>query len=119
MNNLSSSLVTAPSPSSQAIEASSRWARQALNVSNSCKREAEKSRSSSKVVVPLREREEVECELTAVVACYNLGKLAEVSFPPFHLFLTIRSIDADGLLTRMVPTDEQRYDLGRAMVREK
>ncbi|GAA5911444.1 uncharacterized protein JCM6883_005759 [Sporobolomyces salmoneus] len=79
MNNLSSSLVTAPSPSAQAIEASSRWARQALNVSNSCKREAEKARGNSKVVIPLREREEVECELTAVVACYNLGKLAEMS----------------------------------------
>ncbi|GAA5970999.1 hypothetical protein JCM3765_002290 [Sporobolomyces pararoseus] len=78
MNNLSSSLVTAPSPSSQSIEASSRWARQALSVSNSCKREADKSRNSKKVV-PLREREEVECELTAVVACYNLGKLAEMS----------------------------------------
>ncbi|GAA5987954.1 hypothetical protein JCM5350_007833, partial [Sporobolomyces pararoseus] len=47
-------------------------------VSNSCKREADKSRNS-KTVVPLREREEVECELTAVVACYNLGKLAEMS----------------------------------------
>ncbi|GAA6023121.1 hypothetical protein JCM11491_000078 [Sporobolomyces phaffii] len=80
MNNLSSSLVTAPSPTAQAIEASSRWARQAFNVSNSCKREAEKQRgTSAAAVVPLREREEVECELTAVVACYNLGKLAEMS----------------------------------------
>ncbi|GAA5928947.1 uncharacterized protein JCM15063_004015 [Sporobolomyces koalae] len=78
MNNLSSSLVTAPSPSAQAIEASAQWARQALNVSNSCKREADKHKSTN-AVVPLREREEVECELTAVVACYNLGKLAEMS----------------------------------------
>ena len=76
MNNLSSALVTAPSPSSTSLEASSRWARQALNVSNSCKREASSSRG--KTEIPLREREEVECELTAVVACYNLGKLAEV-----------------------------------------
>lgn len=82
MNNLSSSLVTAPSPSARAIEASSRWARQALSVSNSCKRGADKARGGNGKVaaaVPLREREEVECELTAVVACYNLGKLAEVS----------------------------------------
>ncbi|GAA5840608.1 hypothetical protein JCM5353_002084 [Sporobolomyces roseus] len=77
MNNLSSALVTAPSPSSSSIEASSRWARQALNVSNSCKREATKSRQGTEI--PLRDREEVECELTAVVACYNLGKLAEMS----------------------------------------
>jgi len=92
MNNLSSALVTAPSPSSSSIDASSRWARQALNVSNSCKREATKSRQGTDI--PLRDREEVECELTAVVACYNLGKLAEVSFFSF-LFLSLGEWNAD------------------------
>lgn len=77
MNNLSSTLVSAPSPSAEAIDQASRWARQALSVSNQCRKEADKARSAK--VVPLAEREEQECELVAVVGSYNLGKLSEVS----------------------------------------
>ncbi|GAA6061231.1 hypothetical protein JCM10212_002690 [Sporobolomyces blumeae] len=77
MNNLSSALVAAPSPSSQLIEASARWARQALHVANSCKREADKARKG--VETPLAMRDEKECDLTAVVSTYNLGKLSEMA----------------------------------------
>ncbi|GAA6058124.1 hypothetical protein JCM3770_005952 [Rhodotorula araucariae] len=77
MNNLSSALVSAASPSSDAIQASAGWARQALTVSNGCRKEAEQARKGAEV--PLGEREERECELTAIVASYNLGKLSEMS----------------------------------------
>ncbi|BGP39789.1 hypothetical protein JCM10450v2_003760 [Rhodotorula kratochvilovae] len=77
MNNLSSALVAAASPSSEAIQSSAGWARQALVVSNGCRKEADKARKG--VEVPLAEREERECELTAIVASYNLGKLSEMA----------------------------------------
>lgn len=76
MNNLSSALVAAPSPSQQAIEASARWARQSLTIANGCRKEADAQRGGKDV--PLVEREERECELTAIVSSYNLGKLSEV-----------------------------------------
>lgn len=80
MNNLSSALVAAPSPSQQAIEASARWARQSLTIANGCRKEADAKRGGKDV--PLVEREERECELTAIVSSYNLGKLSEVRFRP-------------------------------------
>ncbi|GAA5897638.1 hypothetical protein JCM5296_003744 [Sporobolomyces johnsonii] len=80
MNNLSSALVAAPSPAADAIDASARWARQALHIANACKREADKARNGKDV--PLAEKEEGECELTAVVSSYNLGKLSELSKDP-------------------------------------
>ncbi|GAA5956245.1 hypothetical protein JCM21900_006582 [Sporobolomyces salmonicolor] len=80
MNNLSSALVAAPSPTADAIDASARWARQALHIANACKREADKARNGKDV--PLGQKEEGECELTAVVSSYNLGKLSELSKDP-------------------------------------
>ncbi|BGP07771.1 hypothetical protein JCM10049v2_003611 [Rhodotorula toruloides] len=80
MNNLSSALVAAPSPSQQAIEASARWARQSLTIANGCRKEADAQRGGKDV--PLVEREERECELTAIVSSYNLGKLSEMSKDP-------------------------------------
>lgn len=77
MNNLSSALVSDPSPNAAAIDQASRWARQALLVANQCRKEADQARKGA--VVPLAEREEGECEAVAVVGTYNLGKLAEVS----------------------------------------
>lgn len=82
MNNLSSALVSAASPSAAQIQASAGWSRQALIVSNGCRSEAVKTRKKRDGAgaheVPLAEREERECELTAIVASYNLGKLSEV-----------------------------------------
>jgi len=76
MNNLSSALVAAPSPSANEIDQASRWARQALLVSGQCRKEADQARKGA--VVALAEREEQECEAVAIVGTYNLGKLAEV-----------------------------------------
>ncbi|GAA5981859.1 hypothetical protein JCM10908_004641 [Rhodotorula pacifica] len=86
MNNLSSALVSAPSPSKAAIEASAKWAKQSLVVANGCRREAahkrgDKSKDKS-MQVPLAEKEERECELTAIVSSYNLGKLCEMAKDP-------------------------------------
>lgn len=77
MNNLSSSFVTAPSPTAGAIEQASRWARQALSVSGQCRKEADAARKG--VNVPLADREDGECEMVAAVATYNLGMLSELS----------------------------------------
>lgn len=85
MNNLSSSFVTAPSPSASAIDQASRWARQALLVSAQCRKEADKSRKGA--VVPLDEREDAECEMTAAVAAFNLGKLSEVRWLTVFIFV--------------------------------
>ncbi|GAA6027477.1 hypothetical protein JCM8097_007882 [Rhodosporidiobolus ruineniae] len=80
MNNLSSALVAAPSPSKPAIDAAARWAHNALHVAGACRSEADKARGGKEI--PLGEREERECELTAIVAAYNLGKLAEMAKDP-------------------------------------
>jgi hypothetical protein len=77
MNNLSSVLVSAPSPSAKSIEEALRWSAQALTVSSKTRKDAEAARKGK--VVPLAEREDAECELVAVVSTYNLGKLSEVS----------------------------------------
>lgn len=77
MNNLSSVLVSAPSPSAKSIEEALRWSAQALTVSSKTRKEAEAARKGT--VIPLAQREEAECELVAVVSTYNLGKLSEVS----------------------------------------
>lgn len=82
MNNLSSALVSAATPDAASIEASAKWAKQSLVVANGCRREAahkrgDKSKDQS-YEVPLAEKEERECELTAIVSSYNLGKLCEV-----------------------------------------
>lgn len=78
MNNLSSSYVLDASPSAEAIDAASRWARQALTVANACRKEAEKKRNAtSSQSTEFSQREDRECELVAVVGAYNLGKLAE------------------------------------------
>ncbi|GAA5939397.1 hypothetical protein JCM3775_001698 [Rhodotorula graminis] len=85
MNNLSSALVSSASPSAAQIQSSAGWSRQALVVSNGCRSEAakqRKKRGDGPVEVPLAEREERECELTAIVASYNLGKLSEMSKDP-------------------------------------
>jgi len=84
MNNLSSALVSAASPPAAQIQASAGWSRQALIVSNACRSEAAKARGKKGAAddVPLTEREERECELTAIVASYNLGKLSEVRRRP-------------------------------------
>ena len=82
MNNLSSALVAAASPTKAEIEASAKWAKQSLVVANGCRREAAHKRgdkSKDKTMqVPLADKEERECELTAIVSSYNLGKLCEV-----------------------------------------
>ena len=80
MNNLSSVLVSAPSPSAKSIEDAVRWSGQALTVAGRAKKEAEAARKGK--AVPLAEREESECDLVAVVGSYNLGKLSEVSNHP-------------------------------------
>ncbi|GAA6007902.1 hypothetical protein JCM10207_004918 [Rhodosporidiobolus poonsookiae] len=80
MNNLSSALVAAASPSAKEIEASARWAQNALHVAGSARREADKARGKKEV--PLAEMEERECELTAIVSAYNLGKLSEMAKDP-------------------------------------
>ncbi|GAA5825636.1 hypothetical protein JCM11251_000317 [Rhodosporidiobolus azoricus] len=80
MNNLSSALVSAPSPNAEQIEASARWAHNALHVAGACRKEADKARG--KVDLPLAEREERECELTSIVSAYNLGKLSEMMKDP-------------------------------------
>ncbi|GAA5850194.1 hypothetical protein JCM9279_003562 [Rhodotorula babjevae] len=86
MNNLSSALVSSASPSAAQIQSSAGWSRQALIVSNGCRSEAAKARrkrdGAGAGEVPLAEREEKECELTAIVASYNLGKLSEMSKDP-------------------------------------
>ncbi|GAA5908187.1 hypothetical protein JCM8208_000337 [Rhodotorula glutinis] len=88
MNNLSSALVSSASPSAAQIQSSAGWSRQALIVSNGCRSEAAKVRkkrdgaAAAGAEVPLAEREERECELTAIVASYNLGKLSEMSKDP-------------------------------------
>lgn len=94
MNNLSSSYVLDASPSAEHIDAASRWARQALTVSNACRKEVEKQSRSS--AAPdnsnLANDPARECELVAVVGAYNLGKLAEVCSvapcAPFALLMT-------------------------------
>lgn len=78
MNNLSSALVSSPSPTPDSINQASRWARQAITVSTQCKREGETARLGKREVIPILEREEGECEMVAVVASFNLGALAEV-----------------------------------------
>ena len=82
MNNLASALVAAASPTKAEIEASAKWAKQSLVVANGCRREAAHKRgdkSKDKTMqVPLADKEERECELTAIVSSYNLGKLCEV-----------------------------------------
>ncbi|GAA5935655.1 hypothetical protein JCM10213_003651 [Rhodosporidiobolus nylandii] len=80
MNNLSSALVAASSPSAKEIEASARWAHNALHVAGAARKEADKARGGKEI--PLAEKEERECELTAIVSAYNLGKLAEMSKDP-------------------------------------
>ncbi|GAA5875565.1 hypothetical protein JCM8547_007583 [Rhodosporidiobolus lusitaniae] len=80
MNNLSSALVAAPSPSQSAIQAAARWAHNALHVAGSCRKEADAARGGKDI--PLAEREEKECELTAIVSAYNLGKLSEMAKDP-------------------------------------
>ncbi|GAA5970849.1 hypothetical protein JCM11641_004480 [Rhodosporidiobolus odoratus] len=80
MNNLSSALVAAASPTAKQIDASARWAHNALHVAGAARREADKARGGKDV--PLAEREEKECELTAIVSAYNLGKLAEMAKDP-------------------------------------
>lgn len=77
MNNLSSALVQSPSPTAANIDQASRWARQALTVAAQCRQEGDLNRKG--VQVALADREEVECEMVAVVGTYNLGKLSEVS----------------------------------------
>lgn len=77
MNNLSSALVSAPSPSADAIDQASRWARQALLVSGQCRKEADLARKGK--VVALADREDQECDAVAIVGSYNLGKLAELA----------------------------------------
>lgn len=87
MNNLSSALVASPSPSAPEIQAAARWAHNALHVAGACRKEAGAARGGKEV--PLGEREEKECELTAIVSAYNLGKLSEVRcFLPFLSFVT-------------------------------
>lgn len=82
MNNLSSALVAAASPTKAEIEASAKWAKQSLVVANGCRREAAHKRGDKgkdqTMQVPLADKEERECELTAIVSSYNLGKLCEV-----------------------------------------
>ncbi|GAA5885533.1 hypothetical protein JCM6882_007456 [Rhodosporidiobolus microsporus] len=82
MNNLSSALVSSPSPNAQQIEASARWAHNALHIAGACRKEADKARGPSQKDLPLVEREEKECELTAIVSAYNLGKLSEMAKDP-------------------------------------
>lgn len=81
MNNLSSVLVSAASPTAKDIEGAVRWSGQALTVAGRAKKDAEAARKGK--VVPLAEREEAECDLVAVVGAYNLGKLSEVRFGIF------------------------------------
>ena len=85
MNNLSSSLVSSPKPSAEAINQAARWARQAITVSTQCRREADLKRGKN--VVPIQDREEGECEMVAVVGSFNLGALSEVS--PFVVRFSI------------------------------
>ena len=77
MNNLSSALVSDPSPTAAAIDDAARWARQSLTVATSSRKEADKTRGGRSV--PLPEREDHECEMVAVVGAFNLGRLSEVS----------------------------------------
>ncbi|SCZ98776.1 BZ3500_MvSof-1268-A1-R1_Chr3-1g05612 [Microbotryum saponariae] len=77
MNNLASAFVQDPSPSVASIDSASRWARQSLAVAHGVRTEMIGKRGGNEVAV--KDREEVECELVALVGAYNLGKLAELA----------------------------------------
>ncbi|SGY48353.1 BQ5605_C001g00644 [Microbotryum silenes-dioicae] len=77
MNNLASAFVQEPSPSVASIDSASRWARQSLAVAHGVRTEMIGKRGGNEVAA--KDREEVECELVALVGAYNLGKLAELA----------------------------------------
>ncbi|GAA5861974.1 hypothetical protein JCM3774_001371 [Rhodotorula dairenensis] len=122
MNNLSSALVSAFSPSNAAIEASAKWAKQSLIVANGCRREAAHKRgdkSKDKTMqVPLAEKEERECELTAIVSSYNLGKLCEMAKDPAEaeqwFVQSGRHAESLGLRDAVVQSDEAIRRLKRS-----
>lgn len=114
MNNLSSALVAAASPTKAEIEASAKWAKQSLVVANGCRREAAHKRgdkSKDKTMqVPLADKEERECELTAIVSSYNLGKLCEVRTQLSLLAIILLANSPDELLMTLLVSAGLRTD---------
>lgn len=75
MNNLSSALVSTAAPDKNAINQAAGWSRQSLVVSAQAKQEGILSRKASAEVVPLKDREEAECELCETCSRSAYGSL--------------------------------------------
>lgn len=71
MNNLSSALVSTPSPSITQIDSAARWSRQSLTVANGVRKDKEAKKVSA-------DDDDSECEMVALVGAFNLGKLCEL-----------------------------------------